>query len=116
MKVLITGVCGFAGSSLARIFRERIEGLQLFGIDNLVTVFIADLVGVQLLGGLQRVVVEVVTRHVAHVARHMPRLHDPVYIARWGRPGGDAQCPRSTPFTAIRATKLDRMLARNAPD
>jgi CDP-paratose 2-epimerase len=36
MKVLITGVCGFAGSSFARIFRERIEGLQLFGIDNLV--------------------------------------------------------------------------------
>lgn len=35
MKVLITGVCGFAGSALAASLLERMEGLQLAGIDNL---------------------------------------------------------------------------------
>ena len=35
MKVLITGVCGFAGSAIAAALLERREGLQVFGIDNL---------------------------------------------------------------------------------
>ena len=35
MKILITGVCGFVGSSLARCLLERIEGLEIWGIDNL---------------------------------------------------------------------------------
>jgi CDP-paratose 2-epimerase len=35
MKLLITGVCGFAGSLLTRVLMERIEGLQVFGFDNL---------------------------------------------------------------------------------
>jgi CDP-paratose 2-epimerase len=35
MRILITGICGFAGSSIARgLLRER-EGLQIHGIDNL---------------------------------------------------------------------------------
>ncbi len=35
MKILITGVCGFAGSALAESLRERVEGVRLVGIDNL---------------------------------------------------------------------------------
>ncbi len=35
MKVLITGVCGFAGSVLARELIASWEGVSLFGIDNL---------------------------------------------------------------------------------
>jgi CDP-paratose 2-epimerase len=35
MKVLITGICGFAGSSLACAFRERLASVEIFGIDNL---------------------------------------------------------------------------------
>ena len=35
MKILITGVCGFVGSALAECFLERLEGLQVVGIDNL---------------------------------------------------------------------------------
>ena len=35
MKLLITGICGFAGSALAETLAERIEGLELHGIDNL---------------------------------------------------------------------------------
>jgi CDP-paratose 2-epimerase len=35
MKLLITGICGFVGSSLARELLERREGLSIFGIDNL---------------------------------------------------------------------------------
>jgi len=35
MKILITGVCGFVGSTLAECLLERMEGLQLAGIDNL---------------------------------------------------------------------------------
>ncbi len=35
MKILITGICGFVGSSLARGLRERIEGVEIFGVDNL---------------------------------------------------------------------------------
>ena len=36
MKILITGGCGFVGSSLAENLLERREGLSLFAIDNLV--------------------------------------------------------------------------------
>jgi CDP-paratose 2-epimerase len=35
MKVLITGVCGFVGSTLAECLMERREGITVFGIDNL---------------------------------------------------------------------------------
>jgi CDP-paratose 2-epimerase len=35
MRILITGVCGFAGSALAESLRERLEGVRLVGIDNL---------------------------------------------------------------------------------
>jgi len=36
MKVLITGVCGFVGSALAECLLERVEGIGLAGIDNLI--------------------------------------------------------------------------------
>jgi len=35
MKVLITGVCGFVGSALAECLIERVEGVRVSGIDNL---------------------------------------------------------------------------------
>lgn len=35
MRILITGVCGFVGSSLATHLLESREGLTIFGIDNL---------------------------------------------------------------------------------
>ena len=35
MKILITGICGFAGSALAECLLERVEGVQLAGLDNL---------------------------------------------------------------------------------
>jgi CDP-paratose 2-epimerase len=35
MKILITGVCGFVGSALAECLLERLEGVDLVGIDNL---------------------------------------------------------------------------------
>src|ERR1700678_1937071 len=35
MKVLITGICGFVGSSLAQGLLERRSGISIFGIDNL---------------------------------------------------------------------------------
>ena len=35
MKILITGVCGFVGSSLARGFRDANGTFEIFGIDNL---------------------------------------------------------------------------------
>ena len=35
MKVLISGVCGFAGSHMARFLLESHEGISLVGIDNL---------------------------------------------------------------------------------
>jgi CDP-paratose 2-epimerase len=35
MRVLITGICGFAGSSLAENLLERREGISITGIDNL---------------------------------------------------------------------------------
>jgi CDP-paratose 2-epimerase len=35
MKLLITGVCGFVGSALAESLLETLEGLSIYGIDNL---------------------------------------------------------------------------------
>jgi len=35
VKLLITGICGFIGSTLALELRRQIEGLEVFGIDNL---------------------------------------------------------------------------------
>jgi CDP-paratose 2-epimerase len=35
MRILITGVCGFVGSTLAECLLERVEGLQVAGVDNL---------------------------------------------------------------------------------
>ncbi len=35
MKILITGICGFTGSILARTLREFDSGIELWGIDNL---------------------------------------------------------------------------------
>jgi CDP-paratose 2-epimerase len=35
VKLLITGVCGFVGSSLAECLLNRREGLSIYGIDNL---------------------------------------------------------------------------------
>ncbi len=35
MKILITGICGFVGSQLASAFLNRLEGAEVFGIDNL---------------------------------------------------------------------------------
>jgi CDP-paratose 2-epimerase len=36
VKVLITGICGFAGSALARHLRDVQPGLEIFGIDNFI--------------------------------------------------------------------------------
>jgi CDP-paratose 2-epimerase len=35
MKVLITGICGFVGSTLAETLLDRVEGITIAGIDNL---------------------------------------------------------------------------------
>jgi CDP-paratose 2-epimerase len=35
MKIFITGICGFAGSTLARRMRLHREGIEIVGIDNL---------------------------------------------------------------------------------
>jgi CDP-paratose 2-epimerase len=35
MRILITGICGFVGSSVAESLLERREGLSVFGVDNL---------------------------------------------------------------------------------
>jgi CDP-paratose 2-epimerase len=35
MKILITGICGFAGSTIAEELAKRSLGCQLFGLDNL---------------------------------------------------------------------------------
>ena len=35
MKILITGICGFAGSAIARTLLQHAEGLSLTGFDNL---------------------------------------------------------------------------------
>ena len=34
MRLLITGICGFAGSRIAVALRDQFEGLEIFGIDN----------------------------------------------------------------------------------
>jgi CDP-paratose 2-epimerase len=36
MRILITGVCGFVGSTLAEYLLERVEGIRVAGIDNLI--------------------------------------------------------------------------------
>ncbi|MBI5280685.1 MAG: NAD-dependent epimerase/dehydratase family protein [Candidatus Solibacter usitatus] len=36
MRILITGICGFAGSALAESLLERVEGARICGIDNLI--------------------------------------------------------------------------------
>jgi CDP-paratose 2-epimerase len=36
MRILVTGVCGFVGSVLAESLLERIEGIHLVGVDNLI--------------------------------------------------------------------------------
>lgn len=36
MKLLITGICGFAGSTLALRLRESRPGLEIFGVDNFI--------------------------------------------------------------------------------
>ncbi len=35
MTILITGICGFVGSSLAECMLQRRAGLSIWGIDNL---------------------------------------------------------------------------------
>jgi CDP-paratose 2-epimerase len=35
MRILIAGICGFAGASIARTFQNAIEGSRIFGVDNL---------------------------------------------------------------------------------
>ena len=34
MKILITGICGFAGSSIAKALLQSHSNLQIIGIDN----------------------------------------------------------------------------------
>lgn len=36
MKLLITGICGFVGKTLATSLLGQLEGLELFGLDNLI--------------------------------------------------------------------------------
>jgi CDP-paratose 2-epimerase len=36
MKILITGVCGFVGSTIARALVETVEGVTLVGLDNFI--------------------------------------------------------------------------------
>ncbi len=36
MKVLITGICGFVGQTLAKSLRDHLDGLELIGLDNLI--------------------------------------------------------------------------------
>jgi len=36
MKILITGICGFVGSALAKQLLHRLEGLELSGLDNFI--------------------------------------------------------------------------------
>ncbi len=34
MKILITGICGFVGSSLTNALRARLENVEILGVDN----------------------------------------------------------------------------------
>ena len=36
MKIIISGICGFAGSTLAKALKERIAGAKIFGFDNFI--------------------------------------------------------------------------------
>src|ERR1035438_5515854 len=36
MRILITGACGFVGSTLAGSLMERVEGIRVTGVDNLI--------------------------------------------------------------------------------
>jgi CDP-paratose 2-epimerase len=36
MKILITGICGFVGSSLAKAWLEQEPGLEIYGVDNFI--------------------------------------------------------------------------------
>jgi CDP-paratose 2-epimerase len=36
MRILITGICGFVGCSLAHFFYRHIAGVEIFGVDNLI--------------------------------------------------------------------------------
>ena len=36
MKILITGICGFAGSTLAQALLESRPGLEIIGLDNFI--------------------------------------------------------------------------------
>ena len=36
MRILITGVCGFVGATLARRWRESREGIEILGLDNFI--------------------------------------------------------------------------------
>ena len=36
MRILITGVCGFVGSTLAEYLLDRVEGIRMVGMDNLI--------------------------------------------------------------------------------
>jgi CDP-paratose 2-epimerase len=35
MKILVTGICGFAGATISKWLVEHIEGMSVFGVDNL---------------------------------------------------------------------------------
>src|SRR5437870_34461 len=34
MRILITGICGFVGNTLALALRENLQGVEIFGVDN----------------------------------------------------------------------------------
>jgi CDP-paratose 2-epimerase len=34
LKLLITGICGFVGSTLARLYKTSVSGAEVFGVDN----------------------------------------------------------------------------------
>jgi CDP-paratose 2-epimerase len=36
MKILLTGICGFTGSTLAESLLQHAEGLEIFGVDNFI--------------------------------------------------------------------------------
>jgi CDP-paratose 2-epimerase len=36
MRLLVTGICGFVGSALARCFLELIDGIEILGVDSLI--------------------------------------------------------------------------------